>query len=60
MSDKQPKISLGEGLAIVANLGVIVGLLFCLGGTPAKPDANESGCRTQPRCFISDGTGTHD
>ena len=28
MSDKHPAISIGEGLAIVANFGVIVGLIF--------------------------------
>ena len=28
MADRQPRISLGEGLAIVANAGVIVGLIF--------------------------------
>ncbi len=28
MSDKQPAISVGEGLAIVANLGVVLGLIF--------------------------------
>ncbi len=28
MSNKQPAISVGEGLAIVANFGVIVGLIF--------------------------------
>ena len=28
MSNKQPAISVGEGLAIVANLGVVIGLIF--------------------------------
>ena len=28
MSSKQPAISVGEGLAIVANLGVVIGLIF--------------------------------
>ena len=28
MSKKHPSISLGEGLAIVANLGVVLGLIF--------------------------------
>lgn len=28
MSNRQPRISVGEGLAIVANLGVILGILF--------------------------------
>ena len=31
MTNRNPAISLGEGLAIVANLGVIVGLVFVFG-----------------------------